>query len=619
MNKKKPQIYNNNGNPFSDNQARNYSDTRVISEFCPISQFWSLFNDQHEILIGTRGCGKTILLKMMRYSMLRKIGDPRAQAIIRSKNYIAFYVPLHLEFIKKLSNAPLSDDKKIAWFRFSFNCVLAQSVILELSELLNDLYPNDPDNSENMSRVKQEYILAQAINDIWQLNTKAEIHHFWKIRNEVSKLYYNVNPIEAGFASIPPAFLHSVGSSLSSISPCICSILNITPTWILCVDEAEFLDDCYQRCINTAFRSDTDHIAIKMATLPFHHTTKKTLDAIIEVMNGQDFKYTIVDMKYDSPDFINVTNAIVSKRFAAERIDICTLGQFVKTIGSDLYLDYYTEEVGQEAASPQNIQDQILKQLSESSREHNSGKTRSQLRKPVIDKLAPIFYIREVYKKKRGRYIPGWYAGETMIRRVSQGNPRIFIRIMNDLFNKAKGHSLPLNLKSQNTIIESFAKSFCKETTTLEAVGPEAEKYLRHIATIIHEKTHGEKLMQSGLSFRLKNSADFKNHTIWLQKSIAFSRLFVDNDSLITEITPDSVFELSNLYAVHYWLPMRSITPLLINLPIYEQQPYTINSSPSSKKSHNPSTKLANNCITGQISYSLPDANEEEIYNESRK
>ena len=53
-------------NPFSDSQARNFSDTKLINEFCPISNYWSLFNDQHEVLLGTRGSGKTYLLKMMR-------------------------------------------------------------------------------------------------------------------------------------------------------------------------------------------------------------------------------------------------------------------------------------------------------------------------------------------------------------------------------------------------------------------------------------------------------------------------------------------------------------------------------------------------------------------------
>ena len=77
-----------NSNPFCDSQARNFSDLKVSKEFYPISSFWSLFNDQHEVLIGTRGCGKTFLLKMMRYSMLKKIKNLHADNLIKNKEYI---------------------------------------------------------------------------------------------------------------------------------------------------------------------------------------------------------------------------------------------------------------------------------------------------------------------------------------------------------------------------------------------------------------------------------------------------------------------------------------------------------------------------------------------------
>ena len=59
-------------NPFYDSQARNFSDEKVLNEFCPISSFWDLFNEQHEIILGTRGSGKTFLLKMNHLKLLKK-------------------------------------------------------------------------------------------------------------------------------------------------------------------------------------------------------------------------------------------------------------------------------------------------------------------------------------------------------------------------------------------------------------------------------------------------------------------------------------------------------------------------------------------------------------------
>jgi len=567
MARKKEILSKTAGNPFSDIQARNYSDKRVLAEFCPIPQFWTLFNDQHEVVIGARGCGKTILLKMMRYSMLNKLSDPRARKIVEEKNYIAIYVPLHLEFIKKISSLDLNEEKKIAWFRFSFNCALAQSILIELSEVIKDLLP-DP-----LSRVKAEYELVESIRQLWEVGNDP-IHQLEKLRQEVSKLFYGTNIITSEENKVPSPFIHSFASALSSINACICSCLNISPTWLLCIDEAEFVDECYQRCINTAFRSDTDRIAIKMATLPFYHTSKKTIDEDINVLDGQDFKYTFIEMKPDSPEFIKVTDSIVKTRFARENLHVEKLSDFVETIGNDQYLDYYMKEFGAEKAVQKSIQENIFIQLSVKSKEHNAGKSYEAIRKPVYDKYAPVYYLREMYKREKGRYVPGWYAGSAMIRRISQGNPRIFIRIMNELYSTASGKPLPLSVKAQHRTLERFAKSFCKETQTLEGYGPEAKRSLDSIAQSIHNQTHSEKLALTGLTFMLNGKTDISKQIDWMQKAIAFSRLFVDEDSMRTELNMESKFELSNLYAVCYWLPMRSRTPVKIRLPEFGTEDY---------------------------------------------
>ena len=571
MTDKNYKISSSAANPFADSQARNYSDELVIKEFCPVSNYWSLFNDQHEILIGTRGCGKTVLLKMMRYSMLNKLTDPKAQRIISEKKYVAFYVPLHLEYIKKLSKSNYTIDKKITWFRFAFNCALAQSVIIELAEILKDCHKDE------MDRIRAEFDLVKSIDQSWMIENQSPVFQLSKLREKVTRLFYNTDPLKSDIIEMPNVFTHSFGSALSSISSIICEKLCISPTWIVCVDEAEFLDECYQKCINTAFRSDTDNIAYKVATLHFYHTTKSTLDNRIDVMNGQDFKYTTVDMKYDDTDFIHVTDSLVKTRFWVENIHLDKLEDFVETLGNDNYIDYYSNQFGKDKVQRDRLEREMLDQLSENSKRHNSMKSTVQIRKSVFDKLAPIFYLREVFQSKKGRYIPGWYAGATMIRRVAQGNPRIFIRIMNELYNEAKGKALPLTLKKQAKIMLSFSKSFCEETQTLEQVGPEAQTHLETISQVIHDNTHGPLLVQSGTSFRFKRNTDLDKHKLWIEKSVAFSRLVVDDNSLKTEISINSVFQLANVYAVKYWLPMRSNTsPVQIELEDNITSSYTI-------------------------------------------
>lgn len=80
-------------NPFSDSQGRNFSDEKVSSEFFPISKFWSLFNNQHEVLLGTRGSGKTFLLKMMRHSMLKKLMILMQEDLLKKAIFLHYTSP----------------------------------------------------------------------------------------------------------------------------------------------------------------------------------------------------------------------------------------------------------------------------------------------------------------------------------------------------------------------------------------------------------------------------------------------------------------------------------------------------------------------------------------------
>jgi hypothetical protein len=562
-------------NPFADSQARNYSGERVLTEFCPISTYWSLFNDQHEILVGTRGCGKTILLKMMRYSMLSKLSDARAKKLVDEKKFIAFYVPLHLEYIKKLSYSNLSKDKKVSWFRFSFNCSLAQSVMIEITEILKDLINDD------LKRIEYEYNLAKQINDCWSLKAETKEFQFAKLRKKIDKLYYAIDPLKADLSSIPSVFEHSLASSLSSISNILCEKLQISPTWIVCIDEAEFADECYQECINTAFRSYTNRIAFKVATLHFYHTTKSTLDSDICVMDGQDFKYTIIDMKHDESDFKRVTDSLVKTRLSSENIHLQEAKDFLETLGEDNYIDYFSKEMGVEKYPLEKLEQEILNQLSDESKSHNLKKESHEIKKPVTHKLAPIYYLREMYKlSKKGSHVPGWYAGTAMVRRISQGNPRLFIRIMNGFFEKAKGKKIPLEIKKQHKSMMDFAKSFCMETQTLEQIGPEAKNKLDYVSEVLQKQTHNSKLAQAGTSFIFNKNTNLLKNKPWIEKAIAFSRLMIDDKALKTQINNDTIYHLSNAYAAAFWLPMRTHSPPpIISLPDNVNTAYIIKKS----------------------------------------
>lgn len=568
-------------NPFSDSQPRNFSDKKILSEFYPISTFWSLFNDQHEILIGTRGSGKTFLLKMMRYSLLKKVNDERAMRLVKEKKYIAVYIPMHLEFVAPFNNPLLASEEQIALFQVAFNCFLAEALLTELRSILEDI-------DDINERIYKQLKLVTKLHEMW-FSESGDVCDFDMLSEKIRKIYYGMELSTQNNKGIPPIFKRQIGASLLAVKDIITSVLEFEeePTWIVCVDEAEFLNDILQKCINNVFRSDSNRLTLKVATLPFYHRTLETLVPGIMVSNGNDFSYRNVDMTFDEQDFIGLTNKLCEHRLC-ERFNsalLCpSVEEFVGRIGKDDAIDYYRYELGkQNVVTQEEIKEKIIESFAP--RRKANAPNYSNARKSIYDKYAPVFFLREMYRRScEGNHKPGWYAGAKTIRRVSQGNPRMFIQIMGELFETARKKAL--SPKVQHEVIFKFAQNICESTKALEVEGPLAYKNIITIANTIKDKVHGEYLISKGYTFKIKykSDEDFKDNLKWLQLAIAYSRLYVDEDTKKNGISIDTVFNLSNAFAIAYWIPMRNDTPTLINLE-KEDNSYKV-SAPGSIEYH---------------------------------
>ena len=536
-------------NPFSDIQARTSSDIKISTEFVPTSVFWTLFNDQHEVVIGTRGSGKTILMRMMRYSMLKSIDHDKAKELVIEKKFFALYVPMRFEFIESISSAELSEEQQEAWFCFAVNCLIADSLIVELKSIISE-YSID-------EQLELEYQLTHRMSYMWGIENQLRKADLNELRTAVRKIYNMYSTKRPLPESVPPVFVLSLCSTLAAVNVEIANILhfNTQPTWIICIDEAEFLRPNQMNCISKVMRSESQHIAIKIADLPYFHDMGCPQGHKIHATVGNDYKLTVVKMS--EKEFATLTNMLCRTRlrhYYSENEQI-SLETFIGSVGKDDYLDYFKMEFPKTSAE-NDIKNGILRTISESRRKtakkHADEKIISQ---SIFKKLAPIYYLREMYKLfQRGNSKPGWFAGAKMIRRISNGNPRLFLRIMDALFYKAQSSKLTPQIQSET--LYDFAAKYCSETISLEECGPEVAVKMRTIAEKFKATTHNNELKEAGTTFRFIDS-EFEKQRKWAEIAIANSRLYVDDISLLNGLTSDSVFELSNIYATYYWLPMR--------------------------------------------------------------
>ncbi|TAJ14061.1 hypothetical protein DMA11_06825 [Marinilabiliaceae bacterium JC017] len=546
-------------NPFKDSQARNFSNQKLIAEFCPTKFYWDLFNDQHEILIGTRGSGKTILLRMMQYSLLKQIKNENADEIIKQKKYIPLYVPTNIEFLRSINPVGIEDEQKILFFQFGFNCLLAQTLIKELKSIIADI------ESDLIQRVLIEEKISEILSSMW-FEGCGDLDTLDAISFKIDSIYHNFNFFkEDNIKNVPPVFINTIGKPVQSISKHIYKILKIEtePIWLICIDEAEFLDISHQKCINTLFRADSQGIVVKMATLPFKHKTRETfVKGELAEPNGNDFNYRNIEFDPLGTDFVKLTNQLCNNRISKtlkNGTDEVTLENFIGIVGQDSLVDYYCKETKIQEDHRNIIEKGIIDQLSAKRKETalQNGIGSKENRKPIYDKFAPIFFIREMHKlSKKGGRVPGFYAGANTIRKLSEGNPRIFIQIMNQLFEKARTGNL--NEKQQHIVLTEFAKQHCEITERLPEYGNILAEFISNLSDYLFDQTHSYEIKDTGTNFKLgKRLLDDSKIKNAIMLGCAYSRLKIDENSLLNAISANTILSISNVFALKYWIPMR--------------------------------------------------------------
>lgn len=549
------------GNPFQESQARTYGDDKIVAEFFPTSFFWSLFNEQHEILLGTRGSGKTVLLKMLTYSCLKRFNNPKAQAYVDAKSFIGFYVPLHLEFIASLPGKEAPEAERIQYFQFAVNCAAAKSLLGQVVELLRDTIKDVGERLLAESRV------VDHIAPMWCLDNDQA-----KRMSSLKDLEWHIDILYNTLESFSSAQLDRMGLfSKVLLTP----IVNILPrltadlgldvqktNWVACIDEAEFLSEPFIKCMNTFLRSDKRPLIVKMATLPFKHATKATLvDGVSIEPDGNDFNYRVIDAPWNSEDFTGLCDHLCRVRLAkCELTDLnLTLEKFLGVVGNeDDLIDYFRLELPEEA-SVEKILEGIRRSLSSRRKEHfdelpDDGYSRG---KPYLNKFSPIYFMRRMKEENsKGARVVGWFAGAKIVRRIADGNPRRFIQIMNDMVEQARNG--PLDPKDQHRVLTIFCRRAHGASEGLPRYGPVVKVLISQIGSLLADRVHGKHMVNGGCNFRIeKGLIEELVFISALKLAVDYALIKLEEDSLLHGINGESDFRLCYLYGVEFWLPMR--------------------------------------------------------------
>ena len=558
-------------NLFEVDNARYLSTEEVVRTFVATDSLWRLISSKNHIVLGARGSGKTALLRMLAHSHLSRYPITRAKKIIESRSFIGFYLPAKADWVGGLKNKMwLNANEKEAIFNWRLNLASCISLATALESCLRTYFP------DLGAQMRAEESLVNGLAGAWIDVPGTGVKTIDELTRTLEKLDYDkqiqlvrekANPNQQHNligAQFHTELFQPVKRGIQIASPLL--EIPTTATWMLCLDEAEALEEFHHRIINSYLRTNSDNLVFKVSTTPYGH---KTLDTNVGagLSVGNDFEYVYIDSDMQEKDersnaYPTREASIFSKRAIQSGGQLRSL-KLNALLGDSILLDQGPldpEAIEEVRAGIERYGDAALKARSE--------KLLNQLpkfRNEVGRKVRGAILLRNAYAGISGSQEVDLYSGMRMVIRCCDGNPRRLIRVFNKLLREGdwkkserdgKPWVRPISRRSQTEILKDFSLSVLARVQGEQYVGQELNEMLLRIGTFMSHCLHDESLTTDTIS-SVRMGKDTPDKLWALVKAAVGLGLIYPN---VHPKTPDEmpdvdgVFRLAYVFAPHFYL-----------------------------------------------------------------
>lgn len=338
-------------------------------------------------------------------------------------------------------------------------------------------------------------------------------------------------------------------------------------TWMICIDEAEYLPIPYLKVINTILRSEKRPFSLKIATLPYHYQTFETLIEGESVQpSGNDFEFVKLDYDPSSETYKQLTEQILVSRLRRDSNlagRASKLEDIIETCGAGDVTSIYKYVTGQPDLTPEDLVKITLSHLSETRRAGLSGR-KDLPSNGVIKKLRPIALLRELRNIERsGATNSCALSGPRVVRAISAGNPRAFLEIMASLLEA--GRQTALTVRTQHNTIKILCSRGFDLVPAVSSQGFLLERIVKVCAEEVSRRLHGDFAVDVGKAFRVSDGLlEERSFQTAIMDGVANGVLESDYLSSPQSISKGALLRLSNRIAAHFWLPFRDGDPVSI-------------------------------------------------------
>ncbi len=554
-------------NLFEIENARNLTRDEIVATFVPTQVFWRLLSAKNHIILGARGSGKTALAKMLSHDHLSLLDNERARQAIRAKAFIGIYVPTSIEWVGGLKNKPWQSEAAAEEF---FSWRLNISTCLAFLVTLRSCLTTYIESKGERARVENDLVRelarswADEAKEIGTVRALQEYLEDTEHRKQQQLARARVlgdqgggdTPVGIGFSTDLFAPLRRgitlTARALNLPSDCV---------WLLCLDEAEFLQPFHHRILNSYLRSSSWPLVFKITTMPYFHHTQDT-NTGVPLNVGDDFEYVYVDQDpvlvsaREGEERSDFAVALFQKRakVSGKKYRGVTLDEL---LGPSPLLDPKQSEWGPESPKMALLRTYASKETI--ARAESLSGSRSAFMDQIARKLHGALLLRHAVESQRGRQELDVYSGASMAIRCGDGNPRRLIRIFNALLLGARWkpkHTEPslqigtLSPKAQTRILTTFSQSTLSRLQSEPECGPELLDLMIRIGKYMRKNLHSEPLTTDQVSsIRVDKSIDVNRWKL-VQRGVTLGLLFPN----VSANKPDQMPEREGIFHVAYVL-----------------------------------------------------------------
>lgn len=517
-------------NIFEIDNARNQYERQLPATFVPTGIYWRLFSPKNQILVGTRGSGKTAILKMLTLPYLVNFDDDDARRLVAQKAYIGIYIPITTLWLGPIKSRSWSSaEEKGREFLWHLSIAACQALTKTIETALSKYV------ADEAQRLAATASITRKLAALWFSDDNSWAAGSLRVlRERLGELPLGKNLFEAA------QFLDPYGNTAAKYaggarfySPVLDSFLyaiNIVEevlglaadnvSWLICLDEVETLDIDCQAIINSFMRSDFGNRYFKIATLPYAHKTLRTnLDAPLQA--GNDFEYVWID---DDPAnhenlFRGIVGGYATYSFARELynkrrhtaggaygrhsldrllgknsilspVDLIESGQYQRERSAISAFEtlaqlHFNQKSAERAAR--------LRLASTNDRPVNTAFGDQLLRKTL-----GFLLLREAVRTRRGNTRIEIYSGAEMLVRLADGNARTLIRLLNSILRQGawtKNRTNPVVSRSQqHDAAVRFSRSIVERVRSEEDVGQSLHVLLSRIGNGLSSLFHSDRI-----------------------------------------------------------------------------------------------------------------------------